>query len=226
VKIDFDGLIDRHLMREHHPKAIGRYYPSEIGKCIRNVWYSYNHPTEIKPELRRVFELGNILHDFVIEVLRDGRNGDVQLLEAEMPFRLEFGDEGDGGVFVVSGRIDDLLLVKAGERKVLVEVKSSKTLKYMRGPMPHHKTQLQFYMYATGVHDGVLLYVDKSTLQTRSFEVDFSMDQAKRILNKFRALHKHLKAATLPAAEAKKLAGEKWMCRYCEYADKCAKDEK
>jgi CRISPR/Cas system-associated exonuclease Cas4 (RecB family) len=223
MKIDFDALIDRHLMREQRPKAVGKYYPSEIGKCIRNVWYSYNHPTEIKPELRRVFEMGNILHDFVIEVLRDTRNGDVQLLDAEMPFKLEFG-EADSK-FVVSGRIDDLLLLKSGDRKILVEVKSSKTLKYMRGPMAHHKTQLQFYMYATGVHDGVMLYVDKQTLQTKSFEVDFSHDQAMRILNKFRALHKHLIASTLPAPEAKKLPDEKWMCRYCEYADKCSKDE-
>ena len=220
MKVDFDGLIDRHLMREQRPKAVGRYYPSEIGKCIRNVWYTYNHPLEIKPELRRIFEMGNILHDFVIEVLRDTRNGDVQLLEAEMPFKLEFGG------FLISGRIDDLLLLKCGEKKILVEVKSSKSLRYVRGPMEHHKTQLQFYMYATGVHDGVLLYVDKSTLQTRSFEVAFSHDQAMRILNKFRALHKHLTAATLPAAEAKKQADTKWMCGYCEYADKCAKDEK
>lgn len=226
MKIDFDALIDRHLMREQRPKAVGRYYPSEIGKCIRNVWYSYNHPTEIKPELRRVFEMGNILHDFVIEVLRDTRNGEVQLLDAEMPFKIEFNDEDASKSFVVSGRIDDLLLLKAGDRKVLVEVKSSKTLKYMRGPMAHHKTQLQFYMYATGVHDGVMLYVDKSSLQTKSFEVAFSHDQAMRILNKFRALHKHLTASTLPAPEAKKLPDEKWMCRYCEYADKCSKDEK
>ena len=220
MKVDFDSLIDRHLMREQRPKAVGRYYPSEIGKCIRNVWYTYNHPHEIKPELRRIFEMGNILHDFVIEVLRDTRNGDVQLLEAEMPFKLEFGG------FLISGRIDDLLLLKCGEKKILVEVKSSKSLRYVRGPMEHHKTQLQFYMYATGVHDGVLLYVDKSTLQTRSFEVAFSLEQAKRILNKFRALHKHLTAATLPAPEAKKQADTKWMCGYCEYADKCAKDEK
>ena len=224
MKVDFDGLIDRHLMREQRPKAVGRYYPSEIGKCIRNVWYTYNHPLEIKPELRRIFEMGNILHDFVIEVLRDTRNGDVQLLEAEMPFKLEFGEAENA--FVVSGRIDDLLLLKCGEKKILVEVKSSKSLRYVRGPMEHHKTQLQFYMYATGVHDGVLLYVDKSTLQTRSFEVAFSHDQAMRILNKFRALHKHLTAATLPAPEAKKQADTKWMCGYCEYADKCAKDEK
>jgi len=224
MKVDFDGLIDRHLMREQRPKAVGRYYPSEIGKCIRNVWYTYNHPHEIKPELRRIFEMGNILHDFVIEVLRDTRNGDVQLLEAEMPFRLEFGEAENA--FVVSGRIDDLLLLKCGEKKILVEVKSSKSLRYVRGPMEHHKTQLQFYMYATGVHDGVMLYVDKSTLQTKSFEVSFSMDQAKRIINKFRALHKHLTASTLPAPEAKKLADERWMCGYCEYADKCAKDEK
>jgi CRISPR/Cas system-associated exonuclease Cas4 (RecB family) len=224
MDIDFDALIDRHIARESRPKSIGRYYPSEIGKCIRNVWYSYNHPLEIKPELRRVFEMGNILHDFVIEVLRDGRNGDVRLLEAEMPFKMGFGEGKDA--FVVSGRIDDLLLLEASGKKILVEVKSSKSLKYMRGPMNHHMTQLQFYMFATGVHDGILLYVDKSSLETRSFDVKFSDDHAAKIVEKFGRLHKHLVDSSLPSSEAKNDESEKWMCSYCEYADKCAKDEK
>jgi CRISPR/Cas system-associated exonuclease Cas4 (RecB family) len=224
MPLDFDQLIDKHLFRESKAKSVGRYYPSEIGKCMRNVWYSYNHPLEVKPELRRVFEMGNILHDFVIDVLRDSRNGDVKLLQAEMPFKVSF-DEG-AEEFVVSGRIDDLLLIEADKKQVLIEVKSSKTLRYMRGPMAHHKTQLQFYMYATGVHDGLLLYIDKSTLQTKSFEVPFSDEHAKRIIEKFRALHKHLKEGTLPAPESKKDAESKWMCGYCEYADRCSKEEK
>jgi CRISPR/Cas system-associated exonuclease Cas4 (RecB family) len=220
-RIDFDALIDNHIRRESKPKSIGRYYPSEIGSCIRKVWYTYNYPMEVRPELRRVFELGDILHDFIVEVLKSEKTAtDIELLEAEMPFKLPFND------FVISGRIDDLLLLKAGGKKVLVEVKSCKNVRMIKSPMPHHKIQLQFYMYATQVHDGVLLYVDKSTLQTRSFSVMFSPKQAKRILNKFRALHKHLTNGGLPAAEAKKQKETKWMCNYCEYREKCIKDEK
>jgi CRISPR/Cas system-associated exonuclease Cas4 (RecB family) len=220
MKIDFNALIDKHISRESRPKSIGRYYPSEIGRCIRKVWYSYKYPAEVEPELRRVFELGDILHDFIVDVLRDGKTPDVELLETEMPFKFPFND------FLISGRIDDLMLLKADSKKILVEVKSCQSVKRIRGPMLHHKTQLQFYMYATQVHTGILLYVDKSTLDTKSFNVNFSQKQARKILNKFRALHKHLTNGTLPAAESKKQKETKWMCGYCEYREKCTKDEK
>lgn len=219
MKVDFDELIDKHLMQERRPKSVGRYYPSEIGYCIRKVWYTYNHPTEIEPELRRVFELGNILHDFIVQVIKSDKTPEVELLQAEMPFKFPFND------FLISGRIDDLMLLKAGRKKILVEVKSSKSVQRIKGPMAHHKTQLQFYMYATRVHNGMLLYVDKTTLETKGFAVKFSPKKAKQILNKFRALHKHLTNNSLPTAEAKKKKETKWMCSYCEYKEKCKKDE-
>ncbi len=218
--IDFDVLIDKYIARESKPKSIGRYYPSEIGNCIRKVWYTYNYPLEIDPSLRRVFWLGDVLHDFIVQVLKSRKNESVELLRAEMPFRVDMGS------FLISGRVDDLLLIKTENTKLLVEVKSCKSINRIKRPMLHHKTQLQFYMYATRVHKGVLLYIDKATLKTKSFEVKFSAKRGKQILNKFRALHKHLTKKTLPAAEAKRSKGMEWMCRYCEYKEKCRKNEK
>jgi CRISPR/Cas system-associated exonuclease Cas4 (RecB family) len=218
--IDFDVLIDRHIARESRPKSIGRYYPSEIGNCIRKVWYTYNYPLEVEPRLRRIFHLGGILHDFVVEVLKSDKNKEVKLLKSEMPFKVDMKD------FIISGRIDDLLLLKSDNSRMLVEVKSCKSIRGIKRPLAHHKTQLQFYMYATHVHKGVLLYIDKSTLETKCFEVKFSAKRGRQILNKFRALHKHLTKETLPAAEAKRSDGMAWMCKYCEYSDKCKKDDK
>lgn len=218
--IDFDKLIDSHVARESRPKSKGRYYPSEIGNCIRKVWYTYNYPLEIDPSLRRIFKLGDILHDFIVEVLKSEKNKEIELLKVEMPFKVNMKD------FVISGRVDDLLLLKSDRSKLLVEVKSSRSVKHIKSPMAHHKTQLQFYMYATQVHKGVLLYVDKSTLEVKSFEVKFSAKRGRQILKKFMALHKHLTQDTLPAAEAKRAKGMAWMCRYCEYKAKCNKSEK
>ena len=220
MKVDFEALIDKHIVRVSKPKNIGRYYPSEIGNCIRKVWYTYKYPTEIEPELRRIFKLGDILHDFIVEVIKSDKTPEVELLHSEMPFKVQFED------FIISGRVDDLMLLKSDHTKMLVEVKSCKSVKAIKGPLSHHKVQLQFYMYATKVHDGVLLYVDKSTLETKSFVVKFSTKRSKQILNKFRALHKHLTNGDLPVAEAKKRKETKWMCNYCEYKSKCAKNEK
>ncbi len=218
--INFDRMIDNFLHKEDRPKDIGRYYPSEIGTCMRKVWYSYKYPQKIKPELLKIFEVGNIMHDFVVKVLNSEKNPDIMLVSAELPFRKEVDD------FIVSGRVDDIILVKASGKNVLIEVKSTGNADMVNEPVYYNKMQLQFYMYATHVHNGVLLYVDKSTLETKSFEVKFSEKRGRRILNKFRALHKHLTNCSLPAAEAKKAEGMGWMCRYCEYKAKCGRNEK
>ena len=109
--IDFDRLIDQHLHREFRPKEIGRYYPSEIGMCLRKLWYSYKYPKEVEADLVKVFEAGNILHNFIVDVLKSDRTPEVELLESEFPFELKMQD------FVVSGRIDDLLLLKFGQQQ-------------------------------------------------------------------------------------------------------------
>ncbi len=104
--IDFDKLVDQHIAREFKPKQIGRYYPPEVGTCIRKVWYSYKYPQEIDPKPRRIFEVGDILHGFVIEVLKSEKNKDVELLQSEMPFKIPMED------FIISGRVDDLVQVE------------------------------------------------------------------------------------------------------------------
>lgn len=217
--IDFNAMVSRFLERESRPKSVGRYYPSQIGSCLRKVWYSYKHPQELEPELAKIFQLGNILHEFVVEVLESDKNKEVELLQSEFPLKIEAGD------FTVSGRVDDLVLVKASGKTIIVEVKSTKSIDYVKEASEAHAMQLQLYMHATGIHNGIVLYVDKSNLQTKQFEVKYSEGEVKGIMDRFSQLHKLLLNDLLPTAEAKK-AGEKgWMCRFCEYAEKCGKNE-
>ncbi|MBI1973174.1 PD-(D/E)XK nuclease family protein [Candidatus Micrarchaeota archaeon] len=218
--VDFDKLIDQHLYREFRPKRQGVYYPSEIGSCLRKTWYSYKRPLKATPELTKIFQLGNILHDFIVQVLNSEKVKDVQLLSYEFPLKQQIGD------LTVSGRVDDLILVKASGKKVLVEVKSTGGVDKIDGPKLPHVLQLQFYMHAAGVHDGILLYVDKSTLKTRSFPVDYSEVQAEATSERFKKLHELLKKGELPEPEAKQVSSMNWMCSFCEYKPHCDKDEK
>ncbi len=213
--IDFDKMIDNHLYKENRPKEIGRYYPSQIGSCLRKIWYSYKFPIDTSPELVKIFELGNILHDFVVEVLRSEKNPDIQLVSTELPFRQESED------FLVSGRIDNIIIIKASGRSILVEVKSTGNVDFIEDAMPHNVVQLQLYMHATGIHDGVLLYIDKRNLRSKVFPVPYSEEEAKKIIDRFRTLHKFLKAGVPPDPEARESRKTTWMCRYCEYRQKC-----
>ena len=50
---DFNQLVTRHIKRDYaRSKTVGRYYPSEIGGCMRKVWYSYKYPQQLQPEGR------------------------------------------------------------------------------------------------------------------------------------------------------------------------------
>ena len=218
--LDFNRMVDNYVAREQREKKIGRYYPSEIGSCIRKVWYSYKHPLEVSPELLKIFEAGNMFHEFVVDVFKSEKNKNVELLEEELPFKHKVDD------FLISGRIDDLVLLKERGKRVLVEVKSAKSVDYLDKPKISNEMQLVLYMHLTGVHDGVLLYIDKTNLQSRVFTVPYDKKRAENIIGRFGKLHTALKENRLPFAEAKELEDMYWMCRYCEYEEKCSKNEK
>lgn len=213
--IDFNKMVDNYVYRESRPKQAGRYYPSEIGLCMRKLWYSYIFPAETKPELLKIFEVGNILHDFVVQVIKSDKNPDVELLKSEFPLRLDSGD------FVVSGRVDNLVLVKADNKEVLVEVKSTSDVEYVAEAAGHNKMQLQLYMYITGIRNGVLLYLDKKNLLSKVFAVDYDEAEAKRIIGRFAELHRLLKEKKLPEPEARQSQDTLWQCKFCEFRERC-----
>lgn len=214
--IDFNHMLEAHIKREHKPKGVGKYYPSEIGNCLRKVWYSYKFPQEISMDMLKIFEAGNILHGFVVDVLKSEKHKDIELLQTEFPFKVDVED------FVISGRIDNLILVKANGKEVLVEVKSTSDIGYVNSPKPENIMQLQLYMHLTGVHDGVLLYIDKRNLQSKVFTIPYSEKESLDIIERFKKLHSFLKTEKLPDPEARIFKGEMdWQCRRCEYSGKC-----
>ncbi len=213
--IDFNIMIDNYLRKEQRPKSVGRYYPSEIGLCMRKLWYSYKTPAETKPELLKIFELGNIMHDFVVDVLESRKTPDVELVKSEFPLRL------DGKGFVISGRVDNLILVRSSGKEILVEVKSTADVGSVQEASEHNKMQLQLYMYITGIKHGILLYVDKKNLQSKIFKVEYDEDEAERIVERFGLLHRFLTEGRLPEPEARAKQEDLWQCRFCEFRERC-----
>jgi len=218
--IDFNKLINLYLKRDFKPKEIGRYYPSEAGNCLRKTYYSYVYPKPIEEDLMKIFHAGNIIHDLVVNVLKSEKTPEVELLKSEMPVKVELKD------FTISGRIDDLVLIKHSGKEILVEAKSTAMLKAVKQPQKHHIMQLQFYMYATGVHNGLILYIEKNTLQSKVFTIEYDKTIAEEAIRRFTLLDKHLKEKTIPIPEARSKDGRDiaWMCKRCEFWDQCYKD--
>ena len=209
------------MKRERKQKDIGRYYPSEIGNCIRKVWYSYKYPMEIEPDRLKVFEIGNILHEFIIQVFKNEKNiNSIKFVSSELPFKLQQKD------FVVSGRLDDIVVAKEDDKMTIIEVKTVRDMRSTKNPNKNHVMQLQFYMHATGIKDGIILYVDKTNLKTKAFEIPYDEKHSLDILKRFSILHELLKKDVLPIDEAKQSKDTIWMCNACEYRAKCDRNEK
>ncbi|MBI4162918.1 MAG: PD-(D/E)XK nuclease family protein [Candidatus Aenigmarchaeota archaeon] len=218
LTIDFNQMIDNYLHREFKPKSEGTYYPSEIGSCIRKVWYTYKFPKQIDPKLKKIFEVGNMMHEFVVKVLQSEKNPHIELVSTELPFKREIED------FLISGRIDNVILVKADGRQLLIEVKSAKDIGWIREPKPENVVQLQLYMHVTGIHDGALLYINKSDLESKVFPIRYDSKAAEDVETRFRNLNQHIRVGLPPEPEARGNLKTQWMCRYCEYKEKCYVD--
>ena len=215
MKINFDELIENYLKRDSYPKTIGRYYPSEAGYCIRKNWYSYKYPKETDKDVMKIFKVGNMIHSFLVDVLSSQKNPNIELLESEAPFKLNIDD------FVISGRIDDVILLKANKKIIIVEVKSTKNINFIKEAIKTHVDQLMIYMYAKKIYDGAIVYIEKNTLKSKMFEIKYDKNSVDKLIERFKILHKHLKEDTLPEPEAKQNDEMKWMCRYCPYKEEC-----
>lgn len=216
--IDFNNLTDNHLKKDFRIKVIGRYYPSEIGQCMRKAYYSFINPKETDIELIKIFEAGNLVHDFVSKIFESEKNPEIELIEKETPFELLIDD------FIISGRIDNLILLKLENRKVLVEVKSTKALGLLEEPKKEHIMQLQLYLGAKNIPDGVMIYIEKNTLKSKTFTVTYNSELYEQIINRCRKLHNHLKNSSSPEPEARLIEENNWMCRYCNYREECYKE--
>ena len=217
--IDFDEMINNYLKREERKKQIGRYYPSEIGGCLRKIWFSYKFPKKLDPETIKIFEMGNILHEFVVDVLKSEKNPHIELKEAEKPFKMEING------FTISGRIDNIIFLKSDNETVLVEVKSTSDVNNLVKAKKEHQMQLQLYMFAINIRKGLLLYLDKKKLRSKVFTVKYDELEALHALERFSTLHKHLTSGKVPIAEAKKHPRKSWLCNYCEYKKLCGEYE-
>ena len=213
MDLDFNELINNYLSQDKKEKTIGRYYPSEIGSCLRKTWFSYKIPKETDKELLKIFEAGNNLHELVSKILESEKNPHIELIETELPFKQ---DEGD---FTISGRIDNLILLKENNEKIIVEVKSTKTLP--ERPKKDHISQLQLYMHNLQISKGVVLYVQKDNLQTQEFNINYNKEKYDEIIRRFHGLHHCLKLDIIPPAESKLVKNQNWMCNYCEYRKDC-----
>jgi CRISPR-associated protein Cas4 len=201
-----DECLRKALSCEVEKPRQGWYYPSLLPSCLLRQYWIYREGHTVSLEKSGIFKIGELFHDFLTEALKMSENLKV---ETEKPVMLavKYNDKW----VRLSGRIDALLELN-GE-KFIVEVKSISKLP--DEPLDHHVMQIQPYMLALGVQKAVLIYLDKTDLNWKIFEVYFLPDLLEKMVERAVTLDRALFENKAPRSEPS------WECKYCEFKERC-----
>lgn len=220
LKVEFPKLLEKilkdFLEREMRERVIGVYFPSEINYCLRRLYFMYKKPKKFDIETLKIFESGNIFHSWFQNVLLKAYLKDeIHSFDYEVPLEHKVGD------VTIKGRPDDIITVSLGGEKLIIEIKTARSIKMIDKPKEHHASQLNFYLTVFGVKNGYIIYIDRSNLQHKIFQMEQSDDMMKKIEKRALLLHKFLVEDKVPFEEGKIEKGMRWNCDYCNYKTEC-----
>jgi len=212
----FEKIVKDFLDRAKKERKENVFYPSELPYCIRRNYFLYKNPKEIDLETKKIFESGSIVHSWVRDVLFKGFT-EMALKDFKWEESLIF----KGNDFEIHGRYDDLVAVELHEKPILLEIKTVRSLKYIKEPKRHHVMQLNFYLTVLKLETGYIVYIDRTNLQHKIFKLTKDKRLFDEMLKRAEMLRRALKEKKIPIAEARLDVTKRWQCRYCPYRLEC-----
>lgn len=222
-QFDLDALIDDHLDRqqkkEKRVREIGRFWATDFGKCKRQVYYSFTNPKEFDRSNRKIFSVGNIIHDFLQSVLKE-REGDLfSLVWNERHVTITDTETN----LIITGRIDTLLNPPSPDKPFILEFKTENEKAFMlrKSPLYSHKNQFNLYLRSQRLDYGYIIYINKTDMSIKAFKVEFDEALFQRCLRDARDIYWHLQHSKLPMKKPK----AHWECSYCRFKSECDTNE-
>lgn len=191
---------------EHGDYKDDVFFPSEAGKCIRNLYYERKLQPEKPASLYKLFLTGDLIHEWIQKTIFNNDHYEVELKWQE-------------GNLKFSGRIDTLL------KDRIIEFKSIKNFNFIqKAPSSQHLEQINMYMKATGIHKGTIVYIQKDNFDTLEHDVEFDKKLYNKTISRFKKLNKALLENKPPIRL--KCFGKKycWECNYCPFKEQCTTD--
>ncbi len=206
--------------------------PSAAGSCARQTAYKVHYPDEGEPILPRgitTFLHGDLLHEqerwLISQVAPLSRIEEVVSLDFGAPIG-EVTGQTDGVVNI--GGTDYVLDVKSISRFGFRDVEAN-------GARDYHQTQLNVYMAALGIKQGLVWYFNKDTGHRYAAPVDYDTGLLSEAWRRFEAVASST-PDNLPEREYEpqveirrgKQTGREylpWQCTYCQFTHLCWEPE-
>jgi len=188
--------------QENH-KSSGKFPISSIGTCLRTKYLELKgeYKKKYSEQLLRLFEIGNITHRGIFkELIEKGHGKKIEVVGGEVNIRQNK---------YFSGRID--IIVSDGKKNYIVDVKSASEFTMdavKKGKCEeNYKNQVLLYMYFTGIHNGILLFVSKVNGEVEEVEVKYDEEKAKELITEIENFFKnYVNKNILPPKCTKKIS--------------------
>jgi CRISPR/Cas system-associated exonuclease Cas4 (RecB family) len=196
--------IDRQKDREQH-----HFYITDAGKCTRATFFKFKNVPREKMDARvlRMFDHGDYMQMQILSTLFS--LGIVRASEINIPPQE-----------LISGRAD--AIISLGNELYVVDFKSMNSMifKNLSSAKEENINQLQLYLHFFKIPKGILLYINKDTLELKEFIVNYNPTLTQALLKDLSVLKQKLDTDSVP----QRLPDypENWQCQYCQFKEICS----
>ena len=157
------SVIDQYYSDSQTSRKKLHFYASEMGKCERQMFFGFKDipKKDLNANTLRLFDLGNHVHQMIVNAMLLAKNIEVIAVEANIPPQE-----------LIAGRID--AIYRMNDELFILDIKSmnGRAFKYLKEMKEDNALQIQLYLHYLKIKNGVLLYVDKDTLQMKEFIIN------------------------------------------------------
>jgi len=200
----FKDCLNKYLKEQYeenkkkHTYKDNIFHASEAGMCARKIFFNRTIQTEEETKALQIFQIGNMFHEYVQENIMKGE--------------CEKAHSYDDGEFKIVGRPDII------QEDQVVELKTTKDVRFVYEPKPEHAKQINFYLYVVGKNCGKVVYMGKNDFESREFDVTFSKELFDETVDEFRYVYECIRDK-VDFDKIQPIYSP--MCFYCKYKSKC-----
>lgn len=195
--------------------SLCRKYPMGCGRML---YYRYSGEAPERrtpPRIKRIFDIGSYLHDMLQTYLENiCRSSPFLFFEREVVVSPE--DSKLAAEYEIYSTMDGLFTISAPGSENIVFVVEIKTIsadmfKTLTSALDYNIVQLNVYMALTGIHRGVIIYINKNDGNLLDFPLAFEPKIWKAVTEKINYVRDCRDKGTIPDREVHFFCGD---CKY------------
>lgn len=205
-----------------------RYSPSQLLGCHRKHYYQYHNAPEERADPHGIYWSGTRFEeDLALPYLRDMAAEHTAYIQNSI--WVDYDVETDTGPLTIRGLTDPVIVDDQGVPILPTEIKTKSKLQHQDAPDATHRAQLHAYLrglsetYGTEVTQGAILYLSRTTLDARLFEITFDTGfWTETVLEWTETQTEYRLNGSLPPAEPR----TEWECQYCPFRQRCGEGQR